>query len=307
VFAISKIYFGDTDRAGHASSTAWATYGLNIDGKVTGASSTNVCTLLPGSLCETQLDGNDGIDNSFGANVLWAIHTFNAMYDSYANNAIKEGGGTLLIQLDGLASADGYSQLPGALYRATLTSQPPKWDGTDIRAVDTVSLVGGDIAMPLAVLPDGYVNNRVWVSGLSSGKAYLDLQVAAGNAGSGLLPPIPLQHVQIAMQVAPGNASATSGTLSGVARTQDVVAWIQLWSGTIASSLCYGAAAMSISSQLEQMSDIMADGTNEPGKQCDGISVGLGFDAVAVHLGNAQAEAPVVTACADAGLDAPSQ
>jgi hypothetical protein len=111
------------------------------------------------------------------------------------------------------------------------------------------------------------------------------------------------------MQIAPGNASATSGTLSGIARTQDVIAWVQLWSGTLSSSLCDGSSntVMSLTSQFEQMSDIMADGTNEPGKQCDGISVGLGFDAVAVHLGNAQAEAPVVSACGDAGLDAPSQ
>jgi hypothetical protein len=43
-------------------------------------------------------------------------------------------------------------------------------------------------------------------------------------------------------------------------------------------------------SQFEQTSDIMADGTNKPAKQCDGISVGLGFDAVAVQLGKSEAE-----------------
>lgn len=306
VFAISKFYFGDADRSGRASSTAWQTFGLNIDGKVTAANSTDVCKLVPGALRCTQLDGDNGIDNSFGENVLGAIHTLNAMYDSYANNAIKEGGGTLLIRLDSLGPSDAYSQLPGALYRATPTSQRLKWDGTDIRAVDPVSLAGGDTSKPVAVLPDGYMNSRVWVSGISAGAAYLDLQVTAGSAGSGLLPPIPLRHVQIAMQVAPGNASATSGVLSGVARTQDVIAWIQLWSGTISRSLCGGSAAMSISSQFEQMSDIIADGTNEPGKECDGISVGLGFDAVAVQLGKAEAEPPFLNPCSDGGTDATS-
>lgn len=306
VFAISKFYFGDTDRSGHASSTAWQTFGLNIDGKVTSTNATDVCKLVSGAIPCTQLDGDNGIDNSFGANVLGAIRTLNFMYDSYANNAIKEGGGTLLIRLDGLGPSDAYSQLPGALYRATPTSQPLRWDGTDIRAVDAVSLVGGDTSKPLAVLPDGYMNGRVWVSGISSGAAYLDLQVTAGSAGSGLLPPIPLRHVQIVMQVDPGNASATSGVLSGVARTRDVIAWVQLWSGTISTSLCGGSAAMSIASQFAQMSDIMTDGTNEPGEECDGISVGLGFDAVAVQLGKAESEPPFKNPCSDGGTDATS-
>jgi hypothetical protein len=50
-----------------------------------------------------------------------------------------------------------------------------------------------------------------------------------------------------------------------------------------------------------QASDVMTDGTNEPGQTCDGISLGLGFDAVAVHLGQVWSEPPRPQPCVDAG------
>ena len=255
-----------------------------------------------------QLDGDDGIDNSFGANLLPILVYFNAMYSSYANEQIQKGGSTMLVKLDGLGSSASYSLLPGATYRAMPAMQIPKWNGTDVRNVDDVSLVGGDISKPIALMASGYMNDRVWVGGVASGTGYLDLQITGGNgfAGSGFLPPIPLQHVQVAMQVASGNASAGSGVLSGVARTEDVVAWAALWAGSISTSLCSGSAFQSIATQMEQTSDIMADGSNEPGKQCDGISFGLGFDAVQVQLGKSEAEPPVVNPCEDGGMDAPT-
>jgi hypothetical protein len=70
VFAISKIYYGDSDRSGTSSMCAWTAYGLNIDGKTTDTRSTDVCALVPGSSQQAQVDGQNGIDNSFGANVI---------------------------------------------------------------------------------------------------------------------------------------------------------------------------------------------------------------------------------------------
>ena len=297
------MYFGDTDRTGNASDTAWKAYGLDIDGKVTGASSTNTCTLVPGSVCQMQLDGDDGIDNSFGSNLLPIFLFGNSMYSSDANEQIQKGGSTMLVKLEGLGSSASYSLLPGATYRAMPAAQTPKWNGTDVRNVDEVSLVGGDISKPIALMANGYMNDRVWVGGVASGTAYLDLQLKGGN-GSAFLPPIRVQHVQVAMQVASGNASATSGVLSGVARTEDVVAWVALWAGNISTSLCTGSAFQSLATQMEQTSDIMADGSNEPGRQCDGISFGLGFDAVQVQLGKSEAAPPVVNPCEDGGMDA---
>lgn len=308
VFAVSKFDFGDLDSAGSPSTTAWKTRGLNIDGKVTCEASRNVCTPVAGATRYSQIDGNDGIDNSFGENLLPIILEINPQYSGYANALIRKGAGTLLFELDGLGAFASSSRLPGALLRALPTSQSLHWDGSDARDVDSVTVVGGDPSRPLAIVPNAFMNDRVWVSGPASAAAYLDLQVTSGGAGSssGFLPPIPLQHVQVAMSVAAGNGAVTSGTVSGVLRTADARTWVSLWAQSVSTSFCYASAGEAITSSIEQASDIMEDGSNEPGKTCDGISVGLGFDGVAVQLGQSEAQPAFPDPCADGGTDASS-
>jgi hypothetical protein len=312
VLAIYKMYFGDVDTAGQSSPTAWKAYGLNIDGKVTGASSTDTCTRFAGASCIAQLDGDDGIDNALGASLVPVfIEMGDTTFSARANTAIQKGGATMLVRLDGLGSSDSYSSLPGALLRAMPATTPPRWDGTDVRDVDEATLAGGDPSSPLALMPDGYMSDRVWVSGLSTSPGLLDLLItpeAIDGGGAPPMPPIPLplplQHVQVTMQVAANGGSAASGRLSGVIRTSDALAWGALWSGSLSTSLCGSSAAGSLRALIEQASDIMADGTNDPGRPCDAISVGLGFYAVRVQLGNAVPEPPLVDPCADAGADA---
>ena len=58
---LTCVMSGDTTRDGVTSPEAWKSYGLNIDGKVTGAGATDACTPVSGSPCDSSLDGNDGI------------------------------------------------------------------------------------------------------------------------------------------------------------------------------------------------------------------------------------------------------
>src|SRR5688500_18114029 len=44
VFAMRKMFWGDTDWNGAANANAWKQYGENVDGKVTDRTSTDVCT-----------------------------------------------------------------------------------------------------------------------------------------------------------------------------------------------------------------------------------------------------------------------
>ena len=74
-YAVSKLYLGDTDRTGVTSQTAWKAFGYNLDNLVTTKNSTDVCTLAPGASKSTQADGNGGIDNSFGENILPIVIT----------------------------------------------------------------------------------------------------------------------------------------------------------------------------------------------------------------------------------------
>src|SRR5262245_46802482 len=71
VLAISKLYLGDTDRQGKKSTSAWKGFGFNLDGKVSTAQSTDLCKPRAGGKASTSYpDGEHGIDNSFGKNIL---------------------------------------------------------------------------------------------------------------------------------------------------------------------------------------------------------------------------------------------
>ncbi|HEY2517904.1 MAG TPA: hypothetical protein VGI39_43840, partial [Polyangiaceae bacterium] len=59
-FAIRHVHLGDEATA------PWQQFGYNLDGKVTTAQSTDVCTQVTNSNRKNQTDGPNGIDNSFG-------------------------------------------------------------------------------------------------------------------------------------------------------------------------------------------------------------------------------------------------
>lgn len=290
LLAISKVYYGDTDTSGSPSNLAWKQFGLNIDGKVTSSCSVDVCTLVAGASTANQIDGDDGIDNSFGSNVMPLIGTLDPMFSVDGNNQLTAGDATTLLQLDGTGASPSYSPFPGALLRATPASSAPRWDGSDVRDVDTSSLAGGSLSEPLAVVSGGYMNQRMWVGVPATGTALLDMHLTVNGYP---MPPVPIEHVQIVMKVASDGSKATQGTLAGVVRTADAAAWTRRWLLAAGSqTLCNASAADSIVSQVEQASDILADGTNGPGQTCDAISVGLGFEATAVALGQAKTLSP---------------
>jgi len=62
--ATTRVNFGDSPTA-----DAWKQIGFNLDGKVTTATSTDVCGLVPGAGAATQDDGQHGTDNSYGENI----------------------------------------------------------------------------------------------------------------------------------------------------------------------------------------------------------------------------------------------
>lgn len=308
VLALSKLYFGDTDRSGNPSQYAWQQYGLDIDGKTTDYCSTDTCTLVAGSSRSVQLDGNNGIDNSFGSQLLPILTTLDSLFTGNANAALHGGDATMLVELDGAGAGPSYAPMTASLLRAVPIASP-LWNGADVRDIDTASLVDGMIAQPASVFPDGYMNARTWVGLPSTGTAWLDLHLIVGGHA---MPPVPIHHVQIVMSVTADGSSATQGTIAGVIRTSDAVAWAQLWALDDLPAQCDQGSAQPFGEQVAQASDIMADGTNEPGHTCDGISVGLGFDAVAVQLGQPQAVAQYYDPCgqtiaypgsADAGTD----
>src|SRR5262245_19535416 len=74
-FAVSKLYFGDTDRDGMPDRpNGWKNYGYDLDGRISGPGCQDefegLCVpLLNASLANAGVDGPGGIDNGFGKNI----------------------------------------------------------------------------------------------------------------------------------------------------------------------------------------------------------------------------------------------
>ena len=64
---MTRVNFGDSSTPD--SLNAWKQIGFNLDGKITTATSTDVCQLVDDAGPAVQDDGRDGIDNSFGENL----------------------------------------------------------------------------------------------------------------------------------------------------------------------------------------------------------------------------------------------
>jgi hypothetical protein len=72
-------------------------------------------------------------------------------------------------------------------------------------------------------------------------------------------------------------------------RTDALVAEAKRIAVTKDADLCGNAAPDAALEKIREASDIMQDGTQDPSKECDGISLGLGFEMTRVVIGTAAA------------------
>jgi hypothetical protein len=277
VLAIEKLYVGDTDRQGVTSITAWKQYGFDIDGKTTDKTSTDVCTLSSGAARASQADGVNGIDNSFGENILPIFLTVAGQdFARKANAKLSSGSAsTILFEIPNVGTGPSYSPLPGKSFVGAPLGANAAWNGNDVWPIDSSS-VNGSVSSPVLAFSGAYMNNRVWV-GAPAQSANLPLMFADST-------PVLVSALTIAMTIAPDGRSA-SGTISGVLPTEAYVNAFKTAAGRISTSLCQGSAVDSVAQQIRQASDILRDGSNLAGVPCDAISIGLGFDATIVKLG----------------------
>lgn len=282
-YALKKIYLGDTDRTGVASPNAWKNFGYNVDGKVTSSSSTDVCTLVMGAPKGTQADGTNGIDNSFGANILPIITTASAGAAASINTAITEGHFTLMIDVTGLDDsnpAQTATGLTGFLNAGGAFSGPDGGASPTFTTADNWPVLPTLLANPMdpksstVKFPQAYVVGGTFVNG---SPATVTLSLEVGGVGISIV----INQATISFDHKSAG-SATNGTIAGVINSTDFIAQLKMVAGRISSTLCTGPSFQSIANQINEASDIMADGSNAPGATCNGISIGIGFDAAEI-------------------------
>ena len=288
VLAIKKLYLGDTNRDGTANKVnGWKQYGYDIDGLASTATSTDLCKPRNNNAAKNVYpDGDKGIDNSFGKNILTIILGIASDASAKVNQGIGQGKFTIMLSMDKLGAGTDYKSLNTKLYGGGDLLASPKFDGSDKWPVISELLNNpADIGSAKVQFPNAYVVKNTWVSG-SKGEVVLNLSV------SGFTLSLPIGSAVITMELSADHKTASKGTIAGVLPTDTLTNELKKIAGAFDPSLCKGPTIESIVSQIEQASDILSDGSQDPTKECDGISIGLGFDSGIVQLGAITPPAP---------------
>jgi len=262
-FAAAAIDLGET-------ADGWKQLGFNIDGKVSTAESTDVCTAVGGQK-SSLADGSRGIDNAFGNKIVSYISSITAGPSKRMTDAIAGGNTTLILEVTGLSedakqSATGVTGklFAGAKFDSTGAKKPTFTTADDWPVRDDLT--------PKASFGNGYVANGTWVSGDPS-----DVNVTLVFSGQTLS--VTVHKAIITLDhAAPG--AAANGIIAGVLKTSELQTEISKIAGSISSSFCPGSSnSDKLIQTIKEASDIRADGTNAAGAECDGISIALGFTA----------------------------
>jgi hypothetical protein len=292
---MSKVFLGDSEWSGAKSAGAWKQFGYNVDGLVSSAESTDLC--LPragGKKVNVYPDGDNGTDNSWGKNVMPMVTGVAPEAAPQANEQIAQGAVTHLFHLTDLGSSSDYNPILARGYAGAQKGSPPSFDGSDVWPIKAESLAAPpDVATALVQFPQSYVVGNVWVSGVGGGVLEVSL-------GVGFATVLKIHRPLVTIELAPDHQSSTRGVISGVLDVEELIVDIEKTAGQLSPDLCQGSTIESIANQLRQAADIMKDGTQNPALECDGISIGIGFEARAVQLGPvASPEPPAPDPCAD--------
>ncbi|MBM4359984.1 MAG: hypothetical protein FJ096_17915 [Deltaproteobacteria bacterium] len=286
-FAVEKLFLGDTDRTGSPNADAWELYGYNLDGKVSDATSTDLCKPRAGALPKTvKTDGKGGLDNAFGKLLMPIIGSLASDATVRINENIADGSFTILMKLDTLGGKANYIDIPAALFVGTQLGGPAKFDGSDKWPIVPELLSDPkDLNSSKVKFPASYVANNTWVSG---SKSDLDLQLSV--AGFSLT--LNIANAIITMDLAGDRKAATNGIIAGVIPVEPLIAQLKKIAGGFSPELCTGSTFESIAESIRQAADILEDGSQNPSKECNAISIGLGFEAKPAQLGTVSDPTP---------------
>ena len=239
-------------------------------------------------------DGDNGIDNSFGANLVPTIIGLYPTWPTDANNNIKNGVFNALMKLYCLPDMGDAPSIQTKVFGTTpLATMPAAFDGTDQFPVQPELLADPtDPESSTIIFPASSVMNGVFDSGTNQ-TFVLTIPMASTSRSTSVKLTIHAAHVT--MTLAADHKTATKGIIGGVLNTEEFVAEVQKVGYVF--GLCGSALFDGVITTVRQASDIMTDGTQDPTKTCDGISIGLGFEMAQDQIGIVGPAAMVGPSC----------
>jgi len=115
-----------------------------------------------------------------------------------------------------------------------------------------------------------------------NGKGSTSVKLSVSISGQSLS--LTINKAIISFKHNPATKSLDDGTIAGVLNVEEFITGVSSIAGSFSKDLCQGATVEGIKSAIRQAADILADGSQDPNKDCDGISVGIGFTAKQVGI-----------------------
>jgi len=273
VYAITHFDLGMTDRDGVACDMWWQNYGFNLD-NLSAANDVSMHCIPPNGT-KPKGDGAYGRDNAFGRDVVPFLNNFpfsrSFGLQESSNVAVRGGQRTVLLELANLGTGSDYDPIATfALLGENRTAAG--W------LLDPTSISGMTVDTAHTAFPSSYLTKNTWVSG---GDATIVVPILFDNVWMRLT----IHHARLSMDLSQDHQTASNGTIAGVLAADELTNEFKQVFAQFNSSLCSGAVLDSIANQLRDMADIGADGTQNPNATCDGISIGIGFDAALINVG----------------------
>ncbi|MEP7121101.1 MAG: hypothetical protein ABJE95_09335 [Byssovorax sp.] len=273
---VTKLAFGE----GNAGQ--WKKVGLNIDGLSSTASSKDVCTPNDGGNAATAYpDGDNGIDNSFGKNLLPTLLSVDPTWVNDVNMGAQNGFFSVLLKMYCLPPTGDVPAFTTKLFGGATLGSKPKFDGTDKWPVVPELLT--NLADPESSAIS-FPSSSVVGAKFDSGKGTFILTIPITVQGQTSSIKLTLYSARATMTLNDDRKGASAGTISGVLNTEEFVAEVKKIG--VLLNLCDQQLFMNILTQVRQASDILDDGTQDPNKVCNGISIGLGFEMAEAQIGN---------------------
>lgn len=257
-FAADHVFLGTTLRSGVVSSKAWESFGVDLDGRVTGATesreSRGVCRRSSKSPGGIMTDGAGGVDNNVGSQLVPVLKSLKPDFEEETDGALRAGEWTWVLVLEDLGGDDD-AKVPGRLYLGRKHPGVPTFSAADRWPV-----------LAEVVFPDGYTREGTWVSGRGSFALPLVMRHSMR---------LELEGAFVTLRLADG-----VGLIAGAVRAPALRAAL---TPTLRQyGVCPGYATYEqITTTVDEAADLVAGAPllQDPAKACDALSLGFGFHA----------------------------